>query len=470
LHCSGVRPRWWLVAVSLLCASHARAQQADSPTLYDYDAPDPDRDGVNYARAAANVLWVDWAIWQVAWARHKDWAPVDRESLERNLHSGFEFDVDTLRTNFFGHPFHGNLQFNAARGAGLSFWESFAYNAAGSVAWEFFSEREKPSYNDLVATTLAGTMLGEITYRLSSAILNDTKSGGTRLWRELAASAVNPMRGFNRLYTGQAWYDGPPPLRHPIRLEFDVGVDRVRAVHEDEGFEATEPAPLLAVDAVYGNLLPLRKRTTLGPFEFFDFYAALNLFNGEVSGEQVYSSGLLYGFSSDTSTDPGTLIDNNVFGFAMNYEYVGANFTTYSGVGIGPVDHLVVRLGGERGVRLSVGLDIVPILGASSPVITYEDRDYNFATGLAPWASLKLRMGRAGELGLRTRHYVTSVIDGAAGEEFVGSMRLWYEVDLFDKTGLGVAPTLIYRRGFYQEREDYKAQQLSTQFYLSFHQ
>ena len=94
---------------------------------------------------------------------------------------------------------------------------------------------------------------------------------------------------------------------------------------------------------------------------------------------------------------------------------------------------------------------------------------YCFATGVAPWAGVKLRLGRAGELGMRTHHYFTTVVDGEAGEELVGSMRLWYELDLVDSVGLGVAPTLIYRRGFYRDREDYKAQQLSTQLYLSVH-
>jgi len=436
----------------------------------DYDAPNPNRSATDYAQAAANLAFVNYLIWQVAWLRHKDWAPVDRQSLEDNLDSQWEFDVDTLRTNFFGHPYHGALQFNAARSTGLSFWESFLYLAVGTVTWEYFSEREKPSFNDLVATTLGGGMLGEITFRLSSGLLDDSESGGPRLFNELAATAVNPMRGFNRLYTGDAWRNGPPPRRHPLRLELDVGVDRVRAAEEGGDVEPSRPAPLLAVDIEYGNLLPVGRRTTIRPFEFFELYGALNLFSSELKGEQVYSSGLLHGFSSDLSSDTGRLRDNNVFGFGMNYDYVGANFATYSGVGLGPADHVVIRLARRRWLRLSAGLDVVPILAASTPVITYEDRDYNFATGLAGWAGVKLRMDRWGELGMRTRHYLTTVVDGEPGDELVGSMRLWYEVDLLPGFGLGVAPTLLYRRGLYDTNGDYMAQQVSTQIYLSVHQ
>ena len=62
----------------------------------------------------------------------------------------------------------------------------------------------------------------------------------------------------------------------------------------------------------------------------------------------MYATGLLYGVSDDLTSDTGRLRDNNVFGFAMNYEYIGANFATYGGVGVGPVDHLVLRLGHRR--------------------------------------------------------------------------------------------------------------------------
>ncbi|HVJ21810.1 MAG TPA: hypothetical protein VM686_40680, partial [Polyangiaceae bacterium] len=57
-----------------------------------------------------------------------------------------------------------------------------------------------------------------------------------------------------------------------------------------------------------------------------------------------------------------------------------------------------------------------------------------------------------------------------AGDEFVGSMRLWYELDLIGDVAVGVAPTLIYRRGYYRDLPDYSAQQLDTQFYLSIQQ
>ncbi len=454
-----------LALLAVMPCSRAHAQP--KPEAVDYDAPDPERGALEYSRAAANLAFLNWAIWQVDWARDRKWINVTADSWQRNLESGLAFDEDRLRENFLGHPYHGGLQFNSARAAGLNFWESLLYNVAGSLSWEFFAEREQPSTNDLLATTLGGMMVGEISYRLSSALLDDTRTGGARALGELGAAVVDPMRGFNRVYTGDMFRPGAPPRRQPLELELEFGLDRVRAAQQDGHLDAKTPAPLLAVDIDYGDLLPARDETTLKPFQFFELYAALNLFNSELRGAQVYSTGLLWGTSSDLSRDPGRLRDNNVFGFGSTYEYVGVNFANYGAVGLGAADYVVLRFGTGRQLRAGAGFDIVPILGATSTVRSEDLRTYNFSTGIAPWLTTKLGMGRFGELGFRTRHYVTTVIDGEAGDEIVGLMRLWYEIDLLPHLGAGVAPTLTYRRGYYRDHSDYSAQQLSTQFYIS---
>jgi len=461
-----IRPAWALLVT--LCSITSRAN-ADPPTsvAVDYNQPSETHSFEQYWRAGTNVVFTNWIIWQVAWLRNRDWAPVTRSSLDDNLKAGFVFDEDVLQTNFFGHPYHGGLMYSGARATGLGFWASSAYTAAGSLTWELFAEREKPSFNDLAVTVLGGIMLGEITYRLSSEIL-DESAGEGRLWRELGAAAVSPLRGFDRVTTGAAWRRGPRGKRTPLRIELELGVDRVSVQHEHDAAPPTRPALLFAADVEYGNLLPRGDSSMLAPFEFFELYAAANLFNSLLSGAHVYSSGLLFGLSMPLSPRemPKALSDNDVLGFGMSYEYVGTNVATYSGVGLGPQNHLMLRLGSRRSLRLSVGADFVPMLGATSTEAGSTERDYNFATGFSPWSGVELRMGRYGELGLQMRHYVATVIDGEQGRELIGSTRLWYEVDLLHGFGLGFAPTLVYRRGQYAQRDSYSAQQLSAQFYL----
>ncbi len=460
--CSRLAPKIACLSSVLLAASPGRAQEP----LVDYDQPTSDRAFVDYARAGANLAFVNWTFWQIAWSRDKDWAPITRSTLKDNLRHGFEWDQDILQTNFFGHPYHGSLQFNSARGAGLSFWESAAYTLAGSMTWELFAEREKPSLNDLAVTTLGGVMLGEIMHRLSSQILDDSEDEG-RLSRELMAAAVNPMRGFDRLTTGRAWRNGHRPVRRPVRIALEFGVDRVSMEQEKGELTSSRPAVLLAVDVEYGTLLPAPGERQLGAFDYFELYAATNLFNSQLSGAHVYSHGLLYGVSLPLSVEPRPLQDNDVFGFGMSYEYVGTNFATYSGIGIGPVNHLVLRLNSGRSLRLSVGGDLVPVLGASSTEARSGDRDYNFASGFSPWSGLELRLGKFGEIGLQMRHYIAKVVDGVQGDELIGSLRLWYEVEPLRGLGIGIAPTSVYRRGLYADRDSYWAQQLSAQLYLT---
>jgi hypothetical protein len=54
-----------------------------------------------------------------------------------------------------------------------------------------------------------------------------------------------------------------------------------------------------------------------------------------------------------------------------------------------------------------------------------------------------------GELGIRGRQYLTTVIDGEDGNEFTGYLRPWYKLPDFHHFSLGVAATLVNRRGDY---------------------
>jgi hypothetical protein len=451
-----------LTSALALAAPPARAEPASTA---DYNAPSSERRFIDYARAAANATLVNWTLWQIAWLRDKDWAPVTRDNWRENIEAGFTFDQDILQTNFFGHPYHGGLLFNGARGAGLSFWESTLYTFGSSFVWEVFAEREKPALNDLAVTVLGGIMLGEMTHRLSSELLDDSSSGTERALREVAGALVDPVRGFDRLTTGWATRTGRRPRRNVLGVDFEIGVDIVSADEQRGVHHARRAGLLLAISADYGNLVPRRGRSTFDPFEFFELYAAANLLSGPLQGAHVYASGLLHGESLPLSRRPRERRDNDVFGLAMNYEYVGTNFATYSGVGAGPVNHLVMRLANGRSVRLSAGFDFVPILGASSTEVGSSERDYNMALGVSPWSGLRLKLDGFGELGLRTRHYVARVVDGQAGTEAIGSMRLWYELPLFMGLGIGIAPTLVYRRGHYVSEPSYAAQQFSTQLY-----
>jgi hypothetical protein len=69
----------------------------------DYNEPDPKRDWDNYLRAFFGGLFINYVIWQVDWFRGETFH-VTRESIGSNLKTGFVWDDNQFKTNFFGHP------------------------------------------------------------------------------------------------------------------------------------------------------------------------------------------------------------------------------------------------------------------------------------------------------------------------------------------------------------------------------
>src|SRR5690606_20092529 len=124
---------------------------------------------------------------------YKDYtfARIDLSTMVDNLSGGWVWDEDQFSINQFGHPYQGSFYYSSARYHGHGFYTSSAYTALGSLQWEYLMENESPSYNDLLTTTLGGAMLGEITFRLSNALLDPRSRGVERVARELGATAVN---------------------------------------------------------------------------------------------------------------------------------------------------------------------------------------------------------------------------------------------------------------------------------------
>ena len=130
------------------------------------------------------------------------------ETIKYNFKHGFEWDNDHLSTNMFAHPYNGSLFYNAGRSNGYNYWQSSIF-ARGSAIWEMFMEKEYPSTNDIIATPIGGTEIGEVLYRTSNLIIDDRSTGAERFGRELAGFIISPMRGFTGIVTGKAWQHRP---------------------------------------------------------------------------------------------------------------------------------------------------------------------------------------------------------------------------------------------------------------------
>ncbi len=157
-------------------------------------------------------------VW--AWDRYilqKDYAKISPSIWKRNLREGWTWDDNHWGINFFGHPYQGTFYFVAARSSGFNFYQSAFFTALGSWTWEYFGEREYPAFNDLVTTTIGGSLYGEMLFRLSQRML--AKPNPT--WFEQAESFV--LHPLSFLHWKAAGVRPHNPGFVPIELSIALG-------------------------------------------------------------------------------------------------------------------------------------------------------------------------------------------------------------------------------------------------------
>ncbi|MCK5457880.1 MAG: DUF3943 domain-containing protein, partial [Melioribacteraceae bacterium] len=164
-----------------------------------------------------------------AYIMNSEFAHISTESIKHNFERGWSTDADELLTNMWAHPFHGSIYYNLARSSGYNYWTSLGVAAIGSWQWEFFMEIEPPALNDWIMTSYAGSMFGEMFYRFSNLIIDESATGGERVWREIGAGIFNPGRLFNRLITGRTSRVTNEKLyeKQPILGELAIGGNSV---------------------------------------------------------------------------------------------------------------------------------------------------------------------------------------------------------------------------------------------------
>jgi len=135
--------------------------------------------------------------------------------------------------------------------------------------WECCGETHPMSYNDMIATSIGGFTLGEMTYRLSSEILGNQATGAKRVVKEVGAFLVDPVRGLNRLISGRSTstYDPPkdPMDWRPPRGKTLLGVG-TRIVGSDST-SGNQTYGNLIFEHAYGNPYDNPRRK---PFDFME--------------------------------------------------------------------------------------------------------------------------------------------------------------------------------------------------------
>ena len=341
-----------------------------------------------------------------------DFSETTMRTLKRNFTDGMVWDNDFFITNMFAHPYHGNLYFNAARTNGLSFWESGAYALGGSLMWEFFGETEPPAINDVIATSMGGMALGEMTHRLSRTVLDDRERGFSRFLREAAAAIVNPIQGLHRIISGDAWRVRNSHYRYhdfhelPIDISFTLGW---RYLADDGALFRGVHAPYLTMTLMYGTPVDGDKHTT--PYDFFDVESTMGIGGGQPFVNNLSIVGRLW---STPILDKKDMAGE--FGLYQHFNYYdakpiedGSDLTPYrisEAAAVGP--GFIVSLpqtGALSKLEQRVFLSGILLGGTKSDYFNVIERDYNMGSGFSIKSKTRLDFGRFGRFILNAKYF-----------------------------------------------------------------
>ena len=390
--------------------------------------------------------------------RNEPFTYVSPETWATNFREGFNWDDNRFQTNQYAHPFHGSIYFNAGRSNGLDFWESAPLTAAGSLMWEYMGESHRPSFNDWIATTMGGIALGESFWRLSSLVLNNESTGKSRVLKEIAGAALNPMRGFNRLMRGDVSYVGPNDFeRDPgfFAIRIDAGA---RAIGEGRSLDNGQTHGFVSFDFEYGDMFAKDYRK---PFDDFRLSVQMNGRNQQVIG-RVQVEGVLYSSELTPTT-------KHLFRVWNNYDYINNDALEFgrNGVTLGVVSRFPVS--DKLEVRTTLGGNIIVLGGINSEFVGVADRTYDFGPGIGFQVGARLlRRGslfRYLELGYSVDWIHT--VSGADGEHVAQLAFIGSSIPIRGTLGIGADASVSLRNSYFRKFPDSDTRNPQLRFYLT---
>lgn len=140
-----------------------------------------------------------------AWNSHENGkTPLFKRWL-RHVKEGPVWDGDKFIFNFILHPYAGAAYYMSARSCGFNYWGSFVYCfCVSTFFWEYGFEafNEIPSAQDIVVTSVVGSIMGEAFYHAKRHIVsNGYRVLGSRALGYVTAffcDPVNEVMGYFR--------------------------------------------------------------------------------------------------------------------------------------------------------------------------------------------------------------------------------------------------------------------------------
>lgn len=351
----------------------------------------------------------------------KEGFTIGLNTWEENLNAGMNWDDNTFSTNNFRHPYQGAMYYNAGRANRFGFYQSSMFAFAGSYSWEYFGEAHNPSFNDFVNTAVGGVILGEVMHRLSLMIVDNTATGSGRTWREVGALVLNPVGGFNRMFTGEAFeVHANPPDRLPSLWQAELRTG-VRTLGEDNLFETGEAKLFVAFDGSYGD--PFERVSA--PFDNFDVGIQVNFDNKPHGIGRLEARGVLGGHTVAESENA-----KHVLAGYQHFDYLDNEAYTYGGMSFGGTFLSRFATGGNHAITTTVDANGILLGATKSDYFNITGREYDYGPGL----SLKLKgvWRRNGWSFVTLEHmsYYVHSVNGGATDSWAALNRIKADVPL----------------------------------------
>lgn len=321
--------------------------------------------------------------------------------------------------------------------------------------WEYFMENERPSYNDIVNTPVSGAILGEISFRVSNLIIDESSSGLERIVREFTSTLINPMQGLNRMIRGEMWKSGIKNKKSDFNLTISSGAHNVffGGKIKDSRFYLS-----LGGDLSYGD--PLKTQDHKKPFDYFNVHTELHIAeNDNIVG--ISASGVLWDSKFKMFVN-----SNEVIGI---YKEIDIHINTVYKLSATSVSSQIIsRIPISNSFLLQNYLGVSAILmgGTNSQYSSTEGKDYNIGPGASAKIGSKLILKNSYELYANYKRYWIHTLSGASGEEFIGLLNAGFNFRLFGKNTLGAELLLYERFGDYKYFPDTKNSNVAIRIYM----
>jgi hypothetical protein len=390
-------------------------------------------------KPVVEVLGINTFTWTLdRFVLNADFSHIGPSTWKYNLNKGWEWDADRFGINFVGHPYSGSMTYNAARSQGYNYWQSIPFAIGGSLMWEYFGENTRPSYNDIINTPVNGAFLGEIFYRVSSNILDDRATGGNRVFREIAAGLVDPVRGLNRLLQGKSFRHTNTEVyqKEPLNITLFTGIHKI---NQDNNtiFGAGPTNVMINLQLDYGNPFEEVHRK---PFDFFRFRTEFSFGSGRKILDNIVGYGILVGDNAHL----GKL--SILYGAFQYYDYWDNKTFELGSVAFGGGMFTKYPFSKDITLYTSANLALVPLAGNSTRFgpDTSQVRDYTYNDGIKAQVDARLNLGKYASLSAEYYFYLLHTYVGPAGTNHVSILKPRITINLSKSISLGFEHFIYY--------------------------